>query len=163
MWSVFSLTTDLCQQQHVISWWVVNINDTPNYSIKMILTLLDFSSIDGTVCYTVSATWECLEHPACVTESLVVIPCLKLSLIWHTKVKAKSDWSVKIYIQADHNTITPFGVKVMSKFKELSKHERGMIKINCLNNINSGYIENKFDCLILTLVLNYLETITCSN
>ncbi len=86
---------------------VVNVNDTPNYSIKKILTLLDFSSLDGTVCYTVSATWECLEHPACVTESLVVLPCLELSLIWHTKVKAKSDWSVKTYIQADHNTTRP--------------------------------------------------------
>ncbi len=41
---------------HVISCSVVNVNDTPNYSIKKILTLLDFSSLDGTVCYTVSAT-----------------------------------------------------------------------------------------------------------
>ncbi len=90
MWSVFSLTTDLCQQQHVISCWVVNVNDTPNYSIKKITILLDFSSLDGTVSYTVSATWECLEHPARVTESIVVLPCLKLSLILHTKVKAKS-------------------------------------------------------------------------
>ncbi len=79
----------------------------PNYSIKQIPTLLDVNSLDGTVYYTVSATWECLEHPTCVIESLVVLPCLKLSLIWHTKVKAKSDWSVKTYIQADHNTITP--------------------------------------------------------
>ncbi len=74
---------------------------------KKILTLLDFSSLDGTVWYTVSATWDCLEHPAYVTESLVVLPCLKLFLIWHTKVKAKSSWSVNIYIQADHNTIMP--------------------------------------------------------
>ncbi len=66
MWSVFSLITDLCQQQHAISCWVVNVNDIPNYSIKKIptLTLLDFSSRDGTVCYTVSTTWEHLEHPA---------------------------------------------------------------------------------------------------
>ncbi len=99
MWSVFSLTTYLCQQQ----------------------TLLDFSSLYGTVCYTVFATWECLEHSACVIEYLVVLPCLKLSLIWHTKVKAKSDWSVKTYIKADHNTITLFGIKVMSKYKVLSK------------------------------------------
>ncbi len=42
------------QQQHVISCWVVNVNDTPNYNIKKILTLLDFSSLDGTVCYTES-------------------------------------------------------------------------------------------------------------
>ncbi len=103
----FYLTTDLCQQQHVISCSVVNVNDTPNYSMKKTQTLLDFISLNGTVCCTVSATWECLEHPACVTESLVVLPCSKLSLIWHTKVKAKSDWSVKTYIQADHNTITP--------------------------------------------------------
>ncbi len=102
MWSVFSLTTDLCQQQHVISCWVVNVNDTPNYSIKKILTMLNFSSLDGTVSYTVSATWECLEHSACVTESLVVLPCLKISLIWHTKVKEKSNWSIKTYIKADH-------------------------------------------------------------
>ncbi len=47
------VTTDLCQQQHVISCWVVNVNDTPNYSIKKILTLLDFRSLDDTVCYTV--------------------------------------------------------------------------------------------------------------
>ncbi len=78
----------------------------PNYSIKKILTLLHFSSLDGTVCYTVSATWECLEHPACVTKSLVVFPCLELSLIWPTKVKEISNSSVKTYIQADHNTIT---------------------------------------------------------
>ncbi len=31
-------------------------------------------------------------------------------------------------MKADHNTIMPFGVKVMSKYKVLSKHERGMIK-----------------------------------
>ncbi len=31
-------------------------------------------------------------------------------------------------MKADHNTITPFGVKVMSKYKVLSKGERGMIK-----------------------------------
>ncbi len=128
MWSVFSLTTDLLKQQHVISCWVVNVNDTLNYSIKKVPTLLDFSSLEGTVCYTVSANWECLEHPACVTESLVVLPCLKLSLIWHTKVKTKSEWSVKTYIKADHNTITPFGIKVMSKYKVLSKRECGMIK-----------------------------------
>ncbi len=102
--------------------------DTLNYSIKKIPTLLDFSSLDGTVRYTVSATWECLEHPACVTESLVVLPCLKRSLIWHTKVKAKSDRSVKTYIKADHSAITPFGVKVMSKYKVLSKRERSVIK-----------------------------------
>ncbi len=52
MWSVFSLTTDLCQQQHVISCWGVNVNDNLNYNIKKFLTLLDFSSLDGTVCYT---------------------------------------------------------------------------------------------------------------
>ncbi len=44
----------------------------------------------------------------------------KAFFIWHTKVKAKSDQSVKTYIKADQNTITPFGVKVMSKYKELS-------------------------------------------
>ncbi len=128
MWWVFGLTTFLCQQQHVISCWVVNVNDTPNYSIKKILTLLDFSSLNGIVCYTVSATWERPEHPACVTESLVVLPCLKLSLIWHTKVKAKSDWSIKTNMKSDHNTITPFSIKVMSKYKVLSKHEHGVIK-----------------------------------
>ncbi len=35
-----------------LSCWVVNVNDTPNYSIKKIQTLLDFSSLDSTVCYT---------------------------------------------------------------------------------------------------------------
>ncbi len=128
MWSVCSLTTDLCQQQHVISCWVVNVNGTPNYSSKKIPTLLDFSSLDGTVCYTVYATWERLEHPAYVTESLVVLPCLKLSLIWHTKVKAKSDSSVKTYMKADHNTITLLGIKLMSKYKVFSKRERSVIK-----------------------------------
>ncbi len=123
MWYVFSLTTDLFQQQHVISCWVININDTPNHSIKKIPILLDFSILECTVCYTVSATWEHLEHPACVTESFVVFPCLKLSLIWHTKVKAKSDWSVKTYMKANHNTIAPFGLQVMSKYKVLSKCE----------------------------------------
>ncbi len=139
MWSVFSLTTDLCQQQHVISCLVVNVNDTPNYNIKKIPTLLDFSSLSGSVCYTVSPTWECLELSACVIESSVVLPCLKLSFIWHTKVKAKkSDWSVKTYIKADHNTITPFDVKVMSKYKVLSKREHGMIKISYgLENLGS--------------------------
>ncbi len=128
MWSVFSLTTDLCQQQHVISCWVVNVNDTPNYNIKKTLTLLDFSGLDGTVCYTVSAAWECLEHPAYVTESLVVLPYLRLSLIWHTKGKAKSDWSIKKIISKLITTQSrAFGVKVMSNFKVLSKHERGMI------------------------------------
>ncbi len=63
-----------------------------------------------------------------VTKSLVVLPCLKLSLIWHTKVKAKSNWSIKTSMKADHNTITPFGVKVMSKYKVSSKCKRGMIK-----------------------------------
>ncbi len=33
-------------------------------------TPLDFSSLGGTVYYTVSATWEHREHPACVTDSL---------------------------------------------------------------------------------------------
>ncbi len=31
-------------------------------------------------------------------------------------------------MKADHNTITPFGVKVMSKYKILSKRECGVIK-----------------------------------
>ncbi len=100
----------------------------PNYSIKKVITLLDFSCMDGTVCYTVSATWECLKHPACVTKFLLVLPCLKLSLIWHTKEKEKSNWSVKTYIKADHNTSRPFGIKVMSKYNVLSKRERGVIK-----------------------------------
>ncbi len=144
MFGQFStLTSDLCQQKHVISCWVVKVNDTPNYSIKNIPTLLDFSSLDGTVCYTMSATWECLEHPACVTKSLVVLPCLKLSLIWHTKVKAKGNWSIKTYIQADHNTITPFCVKVMSKYKVLSKRERGMIKNEVNANEKMEYIQMK--------------------
>ncbi len=30
-------------------------------------------------------------------------------------------------MKADHNTITPFGIKVMSKYKVLSKRERSMI------------------------------------
>ncbi len=30
-------------------------------------------------------------------------------------------------MKADHNTITPFGVKVLSKYKVLSKLERGVI------------------------------------
>ncbi len=92
--------------------------------------LLDFSSLDGTVCYTVSATWECLEHPACVTKYIVALPCWRISLIWHTKVYLKSDWSINTYIQADHiiTQSPPFGIKVMSKFKVLSKCERGMIK-----------------------------------
>ncbi len=102
MWSVFSLTTDLCQQQHVISCWVVNVYDT----------------------------WECLEHTACVTESLVVLPCWKQSLIWHTKVKAKSDWSVKNYIQADHNTIMPVrrqgNVKVYSVVKAWTWRDKNL-------------------------------------
>ncbi len=29
-------------------------------------------------------------------------------------------------MKADHNTITPFGIKVMSKYKVLSKREHGM-------------------------------------
>ncbi len=107
---------------------VVNVNDIPNYSIKKILSLLDFSSLDVTVCYTVSTTWECLEHPACVTESLVVLPCLKLSLIWDTKVKAKSDWSIKIISKLITTQSRPFVVKVISKFKVLSKRERSVIK-----------------------------------
>ncbi len=57
MWSVFSLTTDLCQQQYVISCWLVNVNDTPNYSIKRIPTLLDFSSQDGAVCLAGHIFW----------------------------------------------------------------------------------------------------------
>ncbi len=31
-------------------------------------------------------------------------------------------------MKADHNTIKPFGIKVMSKYKVLSKREHGMIK-----------------------------------
>ncbi len=34
-------------------------------------------------------------------------------------------------MKADHNTITPFGVKVMSKYKVLSKRECGVIKSDC--------------------------------
>ncbi len=59
---------------------------------------------------------------------LEVLPCWRLSLIWHTKVQAKSDWSVKHDVKPGHKTITPFGVKVMSKFKVLSKREHGVIK-----------------------------------
>ncbi len=44
------------------------------------------------------------------------------------KVKAKSNWSVKSYIKADHNTIMLLGVNVMLKYKVLSKRESGMIK-----------------------------------
>ncbi len=32
-------------------------------------------------------------------------------------------------MKAVHNTITPFSIKVMSKYKVLSKRERGVIKI----------------------------------
>ncbi len=35
-------------------------------------------------------------------------------------------------MKADHNTITPFGIKVMSKYMVLSKRELGMIKKNTL-------------------------------
>ncbi len=31
-------------------------------------------------------------------------------------------------MKADHNTIKPFGAKVMSKYKVLSKHVHGVIK-----------------------------------
>ncbi len=40
-------------------------------------------------------------------------------------MKAKS---IKTYMKADHNTIMPFGVKVMAKYKVLLKHEHGVIK-----------------------------------
>ncbi len=61
-----------------------------------------------------------------------MLPFLSLSFIWHTKVKAKSDWSVKHYMRADYNTITAF-VNVMWKYKVLSKHEWCMInKMNAL-------------------------------
>ncbi len=33
-------------------------------------------------------------------------------------------------MKADHNTITPFSVKLMSKYKVLSKCERDVIKKN---------------------------------
>ncbi len=35
-------------------------------------------------------------------------------------------------MKADHNTIMPFGIKVMSKYKVLSKRECGMIKMNTM-------------------------------
>ncbi len=31
-------------------------------------------------------------------------------------------------MKADHITIIPFGIKIMSKYKVLPKHERGVIK-----------------------------------
>ncbi len=74
---------------------------------------------------------EHLEHQPVQPSHYVVLPCLKLSLIWHTKVKVKSDWSIKTYMKTDHNTIMPFGIKVMSK----SKCEHGMIK-NTLTHIS---------------------------
>ncbi len=52
-----------------------------------------------------------------------MLPCLRLSLIWHTKLNVKSDRSVKHYMKDDHNAITPFGIKVMWKYNVLSKQE----------------------------------------
>ncbi len=44
-------------------------------------------------------------------------------------------------MKADHNTITPFGVEVMSKYTVLSKGERGVIKLYyiCDSSICDGY------------------------
>ncbi len=44
-------------------------------------------------------------------------------------------------MKADHNTITLFGVEVMSKYKVLSKGERGVIKLYyiCDSSICDGY------------------------
>ncbi len=53
------LTLKSLHQMENMSKQCNNVNDTPNYSVKKILTLPDFSSQDGTMCYTVSATWEC--------------------------------------------------------------------------------------------------------
>ncbi len=49
-------------------------------------------------------------------------------------------------MKADHNTITPFDVKVMLKYKVLSKHECGVIKkiIWIRKKISSNY-QNKSD------------------
>ncbi len=72
--------------------------------------------------------WEGLEHPACVTESLSNASMFKAFFhLTYYLVKAKSNWRVKKYKKADHNTIQPFGVKVMWKCK-VSKHDRCMIK-----------------------------------
>ncbi len=61
-------------------------------------------------------------------------------LLWHTKMKAKSDWSIKHYIKPGHKTIMLFGIKVMSKYKVSSKRERGMIKTFCLRGFEyAGY------------------------
>ncbi len=45
----------------------------------------------------------------------------------------------------------------------LDYFQYNVTKIYCLNNINSGYIENKLNYLILAQVFIYFETITCSN
>ncbi len=64
-------------------------------------------------------------------------------------MKAKSDRSIKNYMKADHNAITPFGVKVMWKYKVLSKREHCMIK-NRLSYILSNTV---FDSHNLTLLI----------
>ncbi len=52
-----------------------------------------------------------------------MFPSLRLPLIWHTKEKVKSDWSINNYVKADYNTTMPFSVKVKWKYKVLSKDE----------------------------------------
>ncbi len=44
-------------------------------------------------------------------------------------------------MKADHNTITAFGVKIMSKYKVLSKRESGVIKRYPI--LGSDYMEKR--------------------
>ncbi len=62
---------------------------------------------------------------------------LRLSLIWHSKVKAKSDWSIKNYMKADHNTIMLFE------------------SIRCCQNMNIVWLKmHNLCCLSLSMIVN---------
>ncbi len=85
-----------------------------------------------------------------------MLPCLRLSLIWHTEVKVKGDWSIKHCMKADHHTITSFSVKVMWKYKVLQSVNvawkksmpfptsfnttHHMLKFICFVNLNYHFI-----------------------
>ncbi len=56
--------------------------------------------------------------------------------------------------KADHNTITPFGVKVCQKYKVLSKREHGVIKMQgCADSSLKKVLFDQYDTYSLLIYI----------
>ncbi len=110
--------------------------------------------------YSIAHKSMCATVPKCWDASLYLGTLQHIGTVCHLGMSGtSSNWSVKDYMKIDQNTIKPFRVKVMWKYKVLSKHECCVLKKTIKNN--QHLVCAWYSCDVLHVYLVILTTDRC--